>query len=102
MNILILNGAPAGDNSITLQTVNFLAALYPKINFEILHVGQKIRKYEKDFTEAEVTSCGYSDTTSSLYSLTFASLHERRIKDKRKTAKNSFIRTKICYISPQK
>jgi len=52
MTVLILNGSPKGKNSITLQTVNYLAALYPKINFEILHVGQRIRKYEKDFTEA--------------------------------------------------
>ena len=29
MNILILNGAPAGDNSITLQTVLYIRKFFP-------------------------------------------------------------------------
>ena len=53
MNILVLNGSPKGDYSITLHTVLYLQALYPQDNFEILHVGQKIRSYEKDFSEAK-------------------------------------------------
>ena len=53
MNILVLNGSPKGENSITLQTVRFLELLYPENHFEVLHVGQKIRTYEKDFAEAK-------------------------------------------------
>lgn len=53
MNILVLNGSPKGDYSITLHTVLYLQALYPQDNFEILHVGQKIRSFEKDFSEAK-------------------------------------------------
>ena len=52
MNILIVNGSPAGKNSITLQTVEYLKALFPAPHYDILHVGQRIRAIEKDFTEA--------------------------------------------------
>ncbi|MBQ8626490.1 MAG: NAD(P)H-dependent oxidoreductase, partial [Agathobacter sp.] len=52
MNILVLNGSPKGEYSITLQTVRFLELVYPENTFEVLHVGQKIRSYEKDFSEA--------------------------------------------------
>lgn len=52
MNILILNGSPKGPNSITLHTALYLKALHPEQNFEILHVGQRIKVFEKDFSEA--------------------------------------------------
>lgn len=51
MNILVINGSPKGKNSITLQTVNYLQKLYPKHTFDILHVGQLIKLYEKDLTK---------------------------------------------------
>lgn len=52
MNILVLNGSPKGKYSITLQTVNYLMQKYPGHSFEILHVGQKIKAFEKDFSSA--------------------------------------------------
>ncbi|MBQ8351829.1 MAG: NAD(P)H-dependent oxidoreductase [Clostridia bacterium] len=52
MNILVLNGSPKGQYSITLQTVNYLAALYPAHSFDVLHVGQRIKALEKDFSTA--------------------------------------------------
>ena len=52
MNILILNGSPKGKNSITLQTVEYLKILFPEHTYEILHVGQRIRSLENDFSEA--------------------------------------------------
>ena len=52
MHILVLNGSPKGDYSITLHTVLYLKELYPQDDFEILHVGQKIRSFEKDFSSA--------------------------------------------------
>ena len=52
MNILVLNGSPKGKNSVTLQTVHYLALLFPEHEFEILHVGQKIKSLEKDFSPA--------------------------------------------------
>lgn len=52
MNILVLNGSPKGENSITLQTVRFLEALHPEHSFRVLHVGQRIKALEKDFSPA--------------------------------------------------
>ena len=49
MNILVLNGSPKGENSVTLQTARYLSALHPDHHFHILHVGQRIRQYEADF-----------------------------------------------------
>ena len=50
MNILVLNGSPKGDYSITLQTVRYLEKKNPAHRFDVLHVGQKIKSLEKDFT----------------------------------------------------
>ena len=49
MKILVLNGSPKGQYSITLQTVLYLQKHYPQHSFEVLHVGQRIKTYEKDF-----------------------------------------------------
>ncbi len=50
MTVLVLNGSPKGENSITLQTVLYLKKQCEKVRFEYLHVGQRIRAYEKDFS----------------------------------------------------
>ena len=52
MNILVLNGSPKGENSITLQTLRYLEKKYSLRNMEVLHVGQKIKALEKDFSPA--------------------------------------------------
>jgi len=52
MNILVINGSPKGENSITLQTVKYLSILNPAHEFRILHAGQKIKSLEKDFSPA--------------------------------------------------
>ncbi len=52
MNILVLNGSPKGENSITLQTVRYLEKKYKIENLEVLHVGMKIKSLEKDFSPA--------------------------------------------------
>ena len=53
MKILVLNGSPAGKDSITLQTVEYLKVFYTEHDYETLHVGQQIRSFEKDFTKAK-------------------------------------------------
>ena len=55
MKILVLNGSPAGKDSITLQTVEFLKTCYPEQEYETLHVAKYIRSFEKDFSSAEVS-----------------------------------------------
>ena len=52
MNILIINGSPKGKTSITLQTLNYLSLLHPEHSFDVLHVGQLVKTYEKDMTSA--------------------------------------------------
>ena len=52
MNILVLNGSPKGEYSVTLQTVRYLEILNPQHTFEVLHVGQRIKALEKDFAPA--------------------------------------------------
>ena len=52
MKILVLNGSPKGKYSITLQTVLYLQQQFPQDSFEVLHVGQKIKALEKDFSSA--------------------------------------------------
>lgn len=51
-NVLIVNGSPKGNNSITLQTSKYLELYFPEITFEVLNVGAKIKALEKDMTEA--------------------------------------------------
>ena len=51
MKVLVLNGSPAGENSITLFTVKFIEALNPGCTFSVLNVGQHIRKMERDFSD---------------------------------------------------
>ena len=52
MNILIINGSPKGENSITLQTCLYIEKHHPEHRFRVFHAGQKIRQEEKDFSPA--------------------------------------------------
>ena len=52
MRILVINGSPKGEYSVTLQTVRYLEKLYPQHTFDVLHAGQKIKSLEKDFAPA--------------------------------------------------
>ena len=53
MKILVINGSPKGDNSITLHTCLFLEKKFPEHQFSYLNVGQKIKVLEKDFLPAQ-------------------------------------------------
>ena len=48
MNILVLHGSPAGNDSITLYTLLYIRKHFPEHEYDILHVGRQIRKMEKD------------------------------------------------------
>jgi len=50
MNIVVLNGSPKGDLSVTLQYVRYAARKYPQHTFQYFPVAQNIRKLEKDDT----------------------------------------------------
>jgi len=48
MTILVLNGSPKGENSITLQYVRYLERALPRHRFEVLHVAWRIHRLEHD------------------------------------------------------
>jgi len=48
MKIVVLNGSPKGEYSITLQYVKYLEKLYTAHSFTIIHVSKKIKKLEKN------------------------------------------------------
>ncbi|HOM03263.1 MAG TPA: NAD(P)H-dependent oxidoreductase [Acetivibrio sp.] len=50
MNVLVLNGSPKGDFSITLQTLLYLEKKFSEHKFQFLRVGQQIKSIEKDFS----------------------------------------------------
>ena len=52
MKVIVLNGSPKGAYSITLQTIRYLEKKFPEDSFEVLHVGQRIKALEKDFSPA--------------------------------------------------
>ncbi|RPJ43329.1 MAG: hypothetical protein EHM21_11700 [Chloroflexi bacterium] len=48
MKILVLNGSPKGDLSVTLQYVHYLQKVNPECSFKTYNIGQQIRKIEND------------------------------------------------------
>ena len=52
MHVLVLNGSPRGEYSVTLQTVRYWEKRYPQHTFEVLHVGARIKAFDKDFAPA--------------------------------------------------
>ena len=48
MKIIVLNGSPKGDVSVTMQYVAYIRKKFPEHNYEILNIAHEIRKIEKD------------------------------------------------------
>lgn len=48
MHILVINGSPKGENSITLQTVKYWEILFKEHTFVYLNAGAQINSLEKD------------------------------------------------------
>lgn len=59
MNVLVINGSPKGKTSVTLQHTLFLERCFPSDSFTVIHAGQKIRQYQKDFSKVkeEIEKC---------------------------------------------
>lgn len=53
MKILVINGSPRGDYSVTLHTSKYLELKFPEHSFDVLNVGLGIKKLERDFSQAE-------------------------------------------------
>jgi multimeric flavodoxin WrbA len=48
MKIAILAGSPKGDQSVTMQYVNYIKKTFPENAYQVFHVAQQIKKIEKD------------------------------------------------------
>lgn len=48
MKITVLNGSPKGELSVTMQSVAYLAKVYPQHEFNVIHIAQRIKLLEKD------------------------------------------------------
>ena len=48
MKIVVLNGSPKGDISVTMQYVHFLQKKFPLHELKILNISQRIQVIEKD------------------------------------------------------
>lgn len=48
MNIVVLNGSPKGEISVTMQYVHLLEQSFPQHTFEIIPVAQRIKQIERD------------------------------------------------------
>jgi len=48
MKITVLNGSPKGELSVTMQSVAYLAKIYPQHEFNVLHIALRIKHFEKD------------------------------------------------------
>ncbi len=53
MKVLVINGSPKGNGSVTLQSTEYLKIKFPWIDFDVIHAGQAIKKLERDFSEAK-------------------------------------------------
>ena len=48
MKIVVLNGSPKGDQSVTMQYILYVQKKIPKHEYKILNVAQKIKLLEKN------------------------------------------------------
>jgi multimeric flavodoxin WrbA len=48
MKMVVLNGSPKGESSVTMQYVAFIQKRFPQHEFKIFHIAQKIKKIEND------------------------------------------------------
>jgi len=51
MKIVVLNGSPKGDVSVTMQYVNYLIKKYPQYEYKIVNISQRIKAIEKNQAE---------------------------------------------------
>ena len=48
MKIVVLNGSPKGDVSVTMQYIAFIRKKFPEHSYEIFNIAHQIKKIEKD------------------------------------------------------
>lgn len=48
MKIVVLNGSPKGNVSVTMQYVKFIQEKFPEHELNIINISERIKKIEKD------------------------------------------------------
>ena len=48
MKLVILNGSPKGNESVTMQYIQYIQKKFPEHEYQILNVAQQVKKLEKD------------------------------------------------------
>lgn len=48
MKIIVLNGSPKGDQSVTMQYIHFIQKKFPQHELKILNIAQRMKKIEND------------------------------------------------------
>jgi hypothetical protein len=48
MKIIVLNGSPKGETSVTMQYVHYIQKAFPQHELEIVHIAQRLKKIERD------------------------------------------------------
>ncbi len=110
MKIVVLNGSPKGESSITLQYVNFIQKKFPQHEFKVFHIAKKIGKLEKDekYFEAIIDEIRDSDgvlwafglwvlVVSAQYMRFIELISERSAKDAFKNKYTASLSTSIHY-----
>jgi len=67
MKIVVLNGSPKGEVSVTMQYVAFMALKFPEHEFQIHHVAQAIKTIESDQNTFERITKAISDAEGVLW-----------------------------------
>lgn len=53
MKIIVLNGSPKSEKSVTMQSIKYLEQSYEKHQFESVHIIKEIKKYEENRDQLE-------------------------------------------------
>ena len=48
MKLLVLNGSPKGDVSVTMQYVKFIRKKFPEHEYQVLNISHEIQRIERD------------------------------------------------------
>jgi multimeric flavodoxin WrbA len=111
VKIVVLNGSPKGDLSLTLQYVRFIQKRFPQHEFKIFNVAQLIKKIETDvrvFTEIsdEVKSADgilwsfplYVALVAAQYKRFIELIFEKKVMDSFKNKYTSVLSTSIRFM----